>query len=255
MLLEEKQKRKEERKKLKREKEHRIIYDIDHKKCAECKSYKPSTREYFYENKKNTIDWLHNLCKECEIQKAKQWAKDNKEQHNENNRKAFKENRWDIKNIIRENSKERRLQGKHKEWQQNNTDKMKKYNENRRHKNHNINDEEWKSCLRYFNNKCAYCGLKAEDHYNMYRGELRLESLQKEHVDHEGKNDLSNCVPACKSCNDRKWKFEFEEWYNKDNERYSQEKNDKIIKWINEDYKQYIKPPKPKGKYTRKKIS
>ena len=221
---EEKQKRKEERRKEKYNKEHRVIYDIDHKKCTECESYKPATIEYFYENKKNSIDWLNNICKECGIQKAKKWVDNNREHVYKKKIEDYKNNRWDLKGVMRKSSRDRVANGKFKEWQRKNYDKMKKYNENRRHKNHNINDEEWNNCLRYFNNECAYCGLKAEDHYNMYKGELRLESLQKEHVDHEGKNDLSNCVPACKSCNDRKWKFEFEEWYNEDNERYSQEK-------------------------------
>ena len=30
-------------------------------------------------------------------------------------------------------------------------------------------------------------------------------------------------------------------------------KNDKIIKWLTEDYIKYIQTPKPKGKYNKKK--
>jgi len=254
LSAQEKQRRKEERKRLKYEREHRIIYDVDHKLCVICNTYKPATTEYYYKNISNSIDGLSNRCLECEIKIAKQWAKDNKERHNELNRKAFKENRWNIKNIRRENSKKRRENGKHDEWLLKNPDKMKIYNQNRQHKNHNIRKTEWNNCKEYFNNECAYCGLPLSQHYYTRNGITKLGDFHKEHVDHKGSNNLSNCVPSCGSCNDHKWKFDFEEWYNLENKKYSQERYDKIIKWLTDDYKLYIEPPKPKGKYTRKSV-
>jgi len=123
---------------------------------------------------------------------------------------------------------------------------------NRQHKNHNITKGEWESCKKYFDYKCAYCGFPIEDHYRIYAGKLQKIDLHKEHVDHEGSSDLSNCVPSCKTCNDFKHKFELDEWYNKYNINYTKERYDKIIKWITEDYEQYIEEHKPKGKYVRK---
>lgn len=99
-------------------------------------------------------------------------------------------------------------------------------------KNHDITKKEWESCLKYFNHSCAYCGIlnnEAKKKYNNY--------LHKEHVDHNGSNKIDNCVPACKSCNSKKWEFTLEEWYSEDNENFTYERLDKIKKWINEDYK------------------
>ncbi len=78
------------------------------------------------------------------------------------------------------------------------------------------------------------------------------ETLHKEHVDHEGSNKLNNCVPGCKYCNSSKKDFSLEDWYDENNPNFNQERLDSIIKWITEDYKQYIQPTKPKGKYTKK---
>ncbi len=74
----------------------------------------------------------------------------------------------------------------------------------------------------------------------MWYGELKNFDLHKEHVNHNGANDLSNCVPACYSCNSKKWIYEFEDWYNEGNEIFSQYRLDKIYKWLSNDYKIYL---------------
>jgi 5-methylcytosine-specific restriction endonuclease McrA len=102
-----------------------------------------------------------------------------------------------------------------------------------------VSDAEWESCKKYFDDSCAYCGLHISEHFNNYKGKMRWTDLHKEHVDDDGANDLSNCIPSCQSCNSQKWNFEFEEFYNTNNENYDQERYDKIIKWLNEDYKQF----------------
>lgn len=91
-------------------------------------------------------------------------------------------------------------------------------------------------CKQYFNYECAYCGLPLEEHYIIYAGNLILGDFHKEHVDHFGSNDLSNCVPACKSCNSSKHDFEFNKWYNTDNHKFNIERYNKIIKWLNVDW-------------------
>jgi hypothetical protein len=78
--------------------------------------------------------------------------------------------------------------------------------------------------------------------------------FHKEHVIHEGKDNLSNCVPACQSCNDKKWKFTLNEWYNSSNPVYTYERYHKIYLWLRYDYKKYIQKRKPKQKYVRKAI-
>jgi len=250
---EEKQKRKEERKRLKYKNEHKIIDGIDYKICSKCKEYKPSTGEYFYKNKSNSIDGLSNKCIECEIKRAIQWKKDNPEKYAEAMSRVEAKPKRILSN--RKRAEKQRKAGKQKEWQNNNPDKVKEYSMFKRlHKKHNINPLEWLRCKEYFNNQCAYCGLPIAEHYNNYNGEPRKEDLQKEHVDHFGVNDLSNCVPGCKSCNCKKWEFTFNEWYNENNPVFTKERYNKIMKWINTDHKLYIMSPKPKQKYTRKEV-
>jgi len=64
---------------------------------------------------------------------------------------------------------------------------------------------------------------------------MQLGDLHKEHIDDNGKDDLSNCIPSCKSCNSSKWKFDFEDWYKKQ-KFFTEERYNKIIKWLKEDY-------------------
>lgn len=68
---------------------------------------------------------------------------------------------------------------------------------------------------------------------------MRLYDLHKEHVEDEGANDLSNCVPSCGNCNSQKWKYDFKEWY-KSQEFYDERRYNLIITWIGEDFKKYI---------------
>lgn len=240
---------------------HKTINDILYKKCAyhheyfpEEDSWFPATTKYYYENKKNKTDGLYPECKLCSSAKFIKWTQDNRERHNEKNKKDRVENRWDVVNITRKNSEEQRKNGGQKRWQQNNPDKVRAYSKIKQHKRHNINKTEWQACKKYFNNCCAYCGLHIDEHYYTRNGIIKPGDFHKEHVDHEGENNLSNCIPSCGSCNDRKWKFTFDEWYNEDNEKYSKGRHDKIIQWLTEDYKQYIETPKSKGKYTRKAL-
>jgi hypothetical protein len=67
-----------------------------------------------------------------------------------------------------------------------------------------------------------------------------LSDFHKEHIDDDGANDLSNCVPSCKLCNSYKHQYIFDDWYNKNNPNFNQDRLNKIIKWLNEDYKLYL---------------
>jgi len=220
---------------------HKYINGVLYKLCAnpDCKiGWMPCNEEYFYKNKKNLSDGLFPICKECTKKQAMQWQENNYERYRQSNRKTNK--RPERQQQMREYAKTQRLKGYQKRWQLNNPDKIKIYNEKRKHKNHNITKEEWESCKKYFDYKCAYCDLPLENHNRIISGKIQKIDFHKEHVHNNGSNDLSNCVPACCSCNDKKWCFEFEEWYNEDNPIYSKERYNKIIQWITKDYKQFI---------------
>jgi hypothetical protein len=207
------------------EENHNEIDGVLYKKCTECNKWFPCTSEYFHKHACNKKDGLFPYCKPCNIKQA-----------TGHNRKYDK-----IEN--------------YRKWQNNNKDKIKQYREQRElHGDHKVNRSEWESCKRYFNDCCAYCGLPLEEHYNRYKGEMKLTDFHKEHVEHNGANDLSNCIPSCKTCNSSKHTDKLEDWYTKNKEFFSQERLDNIHKWLNEDYKIYIKESKSKQPYKKKDI-
>lgn len=74
-----------------------------------------------------------------------------------------------------------------------------------------------------------------------YKYKIKYDNyLHKDYVVHDGENDLSNCVPACKSCNSSKHNFELNYWFKERSEHYSESRLYKIYNWLNSDYKQYI---------------
>jgi len=246
---EEKKLRSEQRKQKTWKEKHKIIEGIIYKQCTKCQEWKPETIDYFYMRNKSKPDRGFNAeCIECSKDKARIYERNHKEEQKEN----F--NEWYLNNKKRnykrgckwkENNKEYYTEI-HRKWLNENPDKTKQYQENRQHKNHKITKQEWKSCKEYFNNQCAYCGLPIKEHYYTRLGVTKLGDFHKEHVNHEGSNDLSNCVPSCGRCNSSKHKAILEYWYNLNNPNYTQERYDKIMNWITEDYKQYIEEQKPK---------
>lgn len=225
---------------------------IIERQCTQCQEWKEeSTNNFYLLNKSYPEKGFHAWCKTCVSKKNQEREYQNYErtiQYQINyNKKSHR------KLAMRERSKQQKDEGQQRLWRENNKDKCNQYVATRElHKNHEISSKEWSACKEYFNNECAYCGLSIEEHYGTYRGKISLHDFQRDHIYNDGENDLSNCIPACKSCNDHKWKFEFNDWYKEDNPNFTQERYDKIMKWITEDYKQYIEESRPKRKYERK---
>jgi hypothetical protein len=229
--------------KLTYEESHKEIDGVVHKLCYNCNEWFPMTLEYFYGNKSK--EGLSPWCKTCAKLKSSKNQKENNIRYHREQRKfkdahkSYDRDRNKIYRAIPENRE--KLVERYRMFTVNNPEKMKGYRENReRNKKHTIPKKQWDACKTYFGNTCAYCGLLIEDHWVVYNGITKNGDFHKEHVDHNGENDLSNCIPSCKSCNSLKWKFELSYWYNEDNPIYSIERLDKINKWLTEDYKLYI---------------
>lgn len=180
------------------------------RKCTKCGEQKLESD--FYKTKKKHSDgeeyyYIIPSCKECMKKKSAKWKKENPEKKRESYTKY--NHRPDRIEKTRENSKKRRLQGKHKQWLIQNPDKLYVYGKKRREsKTHSFTDEQWQNCLSFFNNSCAYCGMTEKQHLKTYE-----QRLHKEHVEHDGSNDIDNCVPSCKSCNSSKFTHTMEIWY------------------------------------------
>lgn len=221
---------------------HKLLDGTEHKLCLECDIWLPCNLDHFYKNKSSSSDGLNPYCKKCTVKKSQKryeekfdeiqiykqkWHIENREVVLERASKWAKENRESRTESLRE-------------FYMQNPDKVKAYGVDRRKKNHTISTREWENCKHYFNCRCAYCGLKIEEHYCLRKGVSKLFDFHKEHVDDMGVGDLSNCIPSCNSCNSSKWIHLIEDWYTEDNEVYSKERFDKIMKWLNSDYKLYI---------------
>ncbi len=218
---------------------HRTLDDgTIEKKCNICEEWFLCNTDYFYKNSKSQ-DGLFPYCIECCKKKTKKWEEEHFEEYMEyqRNRAKMPHVKERFKKYFEkyfENNEEHRKEYMHN-YRVNNKDKVKGYNEKRQHKNHDITEEEWKSCKSYFNFTCAYCGINEEEAKKKYG-----QYFHKEHFDHRGINDLSNCLPACKGCNSSKWEYSFEEWYNENNHRFDYNRLLKISQWLTKDYKLFI---------------
>jgi hypothetical protein len=248
-----------EKKYVKYKNKHKIIDNQEYKLCPDC-------NEWFLMNEENfkvqpsQKDGYSSRCKPCqesyshnrymknrdkEIEKSKEYVKNNRDKHNERNKQAYHSNRWGYKDSVREAQRKRRRNGKYNEWLNNTVAGINtkiKINQLQKEKKHEIYDIEWSKCKQYFNNQCAYCGLPAEEHYKPYKNELKLYDLHRDHVIHMGKNDLSNCIPSCDSCNTGKHDKTINQWYNINNPIFDRERYLKIYQWLRYDYKKYIMP-------------
>ncbi|EKS4345120.1 HNH endonuclease [Clostridium botulinum] len=214
------------------EENHKIIENKLYKLCSICNKWLPCTDKYFYKNNKSKKDGLFPYCKECNKYKFKKWINKNEDKFrkyvkirdaNLSKRRITQKRKASIK---------QRLSGYQSEYRKNNKDKIKQYNKKYGHKAHNITKQQWEACKEYFNYSCAYCEMSEEEHKKIYN-----QQLHKEHIIDCGRNDLKNCVPACRSCNSEKHIFSFNDWYNKNNPNYLKERYDKIVKWIKYDCK------------------
>ncbi|GLI82365.1 SPBc2 prophage-derived putative HNH endonuclease YoqL [Rossellomorea marisflavi] len=210
----------------------KLVITQEVKTCTRCNTEYGASEDNFYKlkSKNKTLGVHYRLspeCKKCTIARNKKWQQTvDPEQIREYKRKH------DALEYRKENkrafSKKQRERGDFKKWQIDNKDKIKQYNEKRKfNKTHDISEQEWASCLKFFNNSCAYCGVTAEVSYLIHK-----QVLHKEHVEHNGKNDISNCVPACRSCNSKKWVKDLDEWYSTDNKIYNESRYQMIISWL-----------------------
>lgn len=206
------------------------------KQCNRCEEFK--FYDEFYSQNKVKADgtpyvYYFPYCIDCCIKKAYKWREENPEKRKESVRKYEEQEHIRIRR--RESAALRRENGRYKEWQKDNSDKFRAYS--RKKQLHDISGEEWDRCKEYFGYTCAYCGiseLKAKNEQGHF--------LHKEHANHKGANDLSNCIPACRSCNSRKWMYELNEWYRNQEDIFSENRLNKIIRWLEGDFKSKSNP-------------
>ena len=224
---------------------------MEFKICSKCGRKLPLTDEYFYKRKDSKIGF-RSCCKECWQNRNKAYDKRNYERISEHKKEYREVNKEHIREYHRMrylNNKDK-INREHKVYRDSHkaeiklyrkkyfqTDKGKAYariycNKRRALKWLNggeYTQEQWKDCLEFFENKCAYTGVDIS--------ECIL------HVDHiiplskGGTNDIWNICPSCKDANLSKGNRELERWYRKQ-DYFSEDRLKKIYNWI--EYAQLI---------------
>ena len=119
-----------------------------------------------------------------------------------------------------------------KRWRKENRDKTRFYTSQKA--NHKISKKEWLKCKEYFYNECCYCGISIDIHYDIHG-----QDFHKDHYYPDGANDLSNCVPACRTCNIKKRNYPPEKFIAEAN--VTKERIRRINNWLSSDYKVFMK--------------
>lgn len=212
------------------------------RQCSKCKEWlEENTDNYYLHNKSKPELGYNSECKRCAIKRSDAIQKKNPERTQRTKHEHYLRNIDIWVDRQREYNKEHveEIAKKEKEWAEKNRERVREYSRNKRH--HDITEREWKSCLQFFDNSCAYCGMTLEEHKK-----LNGHQLHKEHVDDEGYNDVRNCVPSCRSCNSTKKNKTIEQLFKLNIiDNFTLERYNKIMKWIYDEYKKHIehKPP------------
>jgi hypothetical protein len=221
----------------------RVINNIKERKCTQCGIWQEETIEFFYMRNKNKPEkGFQSECKVCSRERSLARRQRNPEICNTRERKRYKRKRKEIiERVINYNQKNYDKIRKDQEKYRKSERGKQKYKEYE-HRIHEMYDQEWELCKKYFNYRCACCGLPIENHYVLRNGKMIWFDFQKDHVCHEGKNDLRNCIPLCSDCNNKKKRKTFNEFYNPSNPNYIYERYHNIYLWIRYNHKKYIMP-------------
>ncbi|HRR40402.1 MAG TPA: HNH endonuclease signature motif containing protein, partial [Syntrophales bacterium] len=155
-----------------------------YKGSGRCKScFKLEVKEYTLRKYHSDEEFRENVKK-----KASEWYENNRARVSERNSKNSKSTYEKVKNKERYKELKKLRQSKRRSL--------------KRSAESGFTLKEWKDCLLYFDNRCAYCGAEGD--------------LQKEHfvaLSKGGGFTKHNILPACPTCNTNKKAKDFHAWY------------------------------------------
>lgn len=224
--------------------------------CKGCKKELPTTRDYYHKTNRTTDNCV-SKCKVClgakgygvkepnKVYKSKEGYKictlcrlelpfdkffvcnDNKDGYYSKCKECYSQMRKTDRRKP-EVKEKRQAYGKEYRKRYYATEKGKQVNavncQRRKHRKKQAlefyNVDIWNETLKYFNNKCAYCGNVGE--------------LQQEHViplSKGGSYTKQNIIPACRFCNSSKHDRDLKDWYNAQS-FYDERNLLKIYSWI-----------------------
>lgn len=196
--------------------------------CTACKQEYPFTSDYFWTAKgRNGKERIHKVCKPCHKTYMKTYLIKYWQEHgierNRDRREHYSKNPGQIEKIIRwarDNPEKRKtINAKYRrsnqekiieynlKYSKSNREVMVKIQQRRRTLKKGLLSDftviQWENCLKYFDNKCAYCG----------KTEKRLHQDHFIPLSKGGEYTITNIIPACKSCNSHKHNGDPLLWY------------------------------------------
>lgn len=174
----------------------------------------PATREYFYKASSRT-DGLNNYCKACAKARANQWYSENTERAKANVARyqgdhpeqttATKRRHYDRNKA--------KIIARAREWRTADPDRFRKcvYNYTHSEKGrtavlrrrarerslpHTLTAKQWRECLEYWNNCCAYCGAQ-QDFWSTIAADHFIPLVSSACIG----TVVENMIPACRFCN------------------------------------------------------
>jgi len=215
------------------------------KKCKKCEGWFYPAEDFFYIHK-GCKDGLRPECKQCRINKVKEFYQENnekileqkKEYHIKNSCRiniikkeynslnADKRSKWGKKYYI---INRHRIRKRAKEYSKNNPEKIRASAKRSKHKRKslerkveaNFSNNQWEVCKKHFNNGCCYCGKTSYLHQDHFL------ALSK-----GGEYTINNIVPACSTCNSSKYNHNFFEWYPRQ-KFYDKKREEKLLSYLN----------------------
>lgn len=173
---------------------------MDHRICPSCGENKPATLEYFRTEPRRR-DGLDTYCRQCARIKDRENYIANKAKRIESQRQYRSRNEDRIRRrarIYRLTHRQQRREAEHRrrlDSPETASLRFRRREARQRGLEHTLTAAEYEDILERYGYACAYCG----------RSDVELE---KEHiipVAQGGGFTKDNIVPACKSCNLRKW--------------------------------------------------
>lgn len=236
----------EERKIFNFNQKHKILNGKEYKLCSKCNEWKLMDEKHFYKWNRSS-DGFNAQCIDCSIKYAHKRRKEHGDIVRANEKKGYYKTKEKhlatIKNYQNKNDEvKQHIRKYQKGYRQTHIEMLRKHSKKRHKKKHIMEDSEWIACKNFFDNTCAYCGSPLEEQFMERNGEIISCDLDKEHVIDNGKNDIKNCIPSCRTCNDIKKKKTLNQFYNPRNPNYTYERYHRIYLWLRYEYKKYIMP-------------
>lgn len=197
--------------------------------CLKCGESKPETTEFFRRHRAKVRGGLSPYCRPCQAAADRAYYRANREKYKAYRQAhaaeiaAYQAEYW--KNYSRTPNGKAAIKRARERWKTaGGRDAIARAAQRRRARKRavpsNFTAADWSACLEWFGQSCAYCGTDGE--------------LSRDHIvpiTGGGGDVPENIIPACGSCNSRKWCKEMAPWF-REQEFFDEERMMLILEYV-----------------------